>query len=85
MALYNETNMIHMIESSLAHRIKKAVTDKLVEEELERFEKQVRERIEPIVESITLEGVTKMAYLVNIRDELRIYVKVNKNEPVKTT
>ena len=85
MDTHNKLNMVRIIENGLEQQVKEAITEKFVKEELEKFEKQVRKRIKPVIESITLEGVSNVLDLMHLRDEIRIYIKVNDNDPVEKT
>jgi len=67
-------NMVELLRAGLEEAVKKAVTDRLVNEQLKEFEDKIRETIKPIVNSISFSGIKSIRDAMRLRDELHVYL-----------
>ena len=67
-------NMIKILQEGLEKNVKEVLTERLVKEELSRYESRVRTTIEPIVNSISFEGIEHIKDHMRIRDELHVFL-----------
>ena len=63
-------DVVKAISYGLEREVKKALTEELVRGALEDYEAKVRERIKPIVESVTMKSVDTLRDAMRMRDEL---------------
>ena len=63
-------DVVKAISYGLEREVKKALTEELVRKALEDYEAKVRERIKPIVESVTMKSVDTLRDAMRMRDEL---------------
>ncbi len=67
-------NMVELLRAGLEREVKHAVTEEIVKEQLEQFEASIRERIKPIVNSISFKGIESTKDAMRLRDELHVYL-----------
>ena len=65
-------DIVLIIRDHVARDLKKTLTDMVVKEQLDEFESLLRERIKPLVESITLDRIETFYDVLKLRDELKI-------------
>ena len=82
MSMANKMNAIQMIQNDLERAVKNAVAEKVVAENMERIEKELRQIIQPAVEKITFKSIESVHEMMKLRDELYIYLKWDDVEEV---
>lgn len=70
----NSLNMVELLRAGLEKEVKHAVTEEIVKEQLEQFEASIRERIKPIVNSISFKGIESIKDAMRLREELHVYL-----------
>ena len=72
-----EHNFIEAIKRDLERAIKESVTEDLVKQQLAEFEEKIRPVIRERVNQLTFDGIYKMNDVMNLRDELQLYLHWN--------
>jgi len=67
-------NMITLLKEGLEREIKGVVVDSIVKEQVEQFERTIRERIKPIVNSLSFDSIEHIKDFSRMRDELHVYL-----------
>lgn len=75
MAQLNDGNVVKYIQVGLKHALSKVLTEQLVQEEVSRYEQEVRAKIKPLVEGIIVESVQTMNDVNTIATHLDVYVR----------
>ena len=75
MATSDSLNIIEILQRELAKRVKDAITEELVKEELAKIEPMVREIIKPLVEKVTFEKIERIQDFYLVRDDIKIFLK----------
>lgn len=75
-------NSIDLIKDSLTVYLKEHLTEDLIKMQLKEYEKQLRPIIEKQVNKVTLDGINKMRDFLEFRDELRVYLSWDGDEPI---
>jgi len=70
-------NVFKMTEVALLHEFKKVLTDRMVAEELQRYEVGLREKITAQIEDLTIGRLETARDLLHARDEYCLYIKWN--------
>ena len=70
-----DLNAVALIKEALDKEVKKILTDKIVEEQLDDYEKKLRKKIKPLVESISFDSIESINDQIRFRDELYVYLK----------
>lgn len=71
----NEFNMIEILKNGLEREIRKVIINEIMQAEIDKFEKKLRSRLEPIIQGIALKKVESVKDMLGIRDELKIHIK----------
>jgi len=75
MGNFNDLNFIEMLRRDLESIIKKELTEELVRAEVEAFEATLIDRVKPLVESIVFAKIDNFHDLMNMRNEIKLYLK----------
>jgi len=67
-------NMVKVLERELETLVKNTITEKVIKTELARAEEELREKIKPIVEQVTIGKVDHFKDLLRIREEIHVYL-----------
>lgn len=85
MALKNGLNMVDVFKDRMHHEVKIAVTDKLVKEELKRYESKLRPLVKETVDKIAFKGAKMLRDDLRMRSELHVFLKWENEEDEETT
>ena len=88
MALSNEEhqktyNLIEAAKRDLERAVKDALIDNLVKEQMNEFEQKIVPTIRERVEKISFDGIAQMHDIMNLRDELSLYLHWNDEPKMK--
>lgn len=75
-------NAINLIQEGLEREVKKTLTESVVKKQLEEFEAKLREQIKPLINEITFKKIERLEDYMLMRDELRVLISWNDEEPV---
>ena len=68
-------NMIQVMQDRLEFEVKKELTERLVQIQMNEFEIKVRETVKSIVEQLTFNKIECCNDLIRMRDEYCIWIK----------
>ena len=72
----DKLNAINMIRDGLRAQIQPLVYDSLMDEAVAAYRKELELIIKPVVERVSLECVETYSDALNLRDELRVVIRV---------
>lgn len=72
--MVNSLNMVELLRAGLEKEVKHAITEEIVKEQLEQFEASIRQRIKPVVNSISFKGIESIKDAMRLREELHVYL-----------
>ena len=73
----NNLNMIEILKAGLEKEVKKHILESLVKEHVKSFEADFRDKLIPMIDRITFEGIESIRDHMKIRDELRVLISVD--------
>ena len=73
-------SFIEFLRRSLESSVKEVLTEEVVTAQINKFEKELRKSIEPLIDSITFTQIEKVRSVARMRDELNVYIKYNKEK-----
>jgi len=79
----NKLNAIEMIKSSMEAKVKEVITERIVKEQLAIFEKDLRDRMKPMVNGLVFDLIENVQDFYNLRDELHVFITFNGDEEGK--
>lgn len=71
----NQMNLVRIIEEGLKNHLHEKVTEQLVNKMVMEFKEKVEPIIKTEVEKVTLHSINNMKDLLNMRDELKVYME----------
>jgi hypothetical protein len=82
MALIDNTklNFFSMVQSNLESEVKKQMTDELVKRQLKAYEIELRGVIGGLLEGVTFGVIEQFRDYMSLRDEYKLFIKINENE-----
>ena len=84
MALSTELNMVTVFKDRIHHEVKKGVTDRLVKEELARYETKLRPLVKAMVDKVSFKGSEMLKDDMRMRTELHVFLKWDGEEDAET-
>lgn len=69
-------NAIEFLKEELMKSVKEALTERLVQEELARYEVKVRDLVKPYVAQITFESLKRVSDVMRAREELHVFLRI---------
>jgi len=79
----NDFNFINLLKAGLEPQIKKEITEIIIKEQMELFEKSLRNKVKDEVERLSFEKIDRMQDAMHLRDELRIFIKFSDEAGVR--
>jgi hypothetical protein len=76
----SKLNFFSMVQSNLELEVKKQITDELIKKQLADYEVELRGVISKILESVTFGAIEQFRDYASLRDEYRLFIKINENE-----
>ncbi len=71
----NDYNIAKVLEDALLKDLKKELIRRLTDKIIEEIKQDIKPVIEAEVEKVTLQGVDKLKDMMNIREEINVYLK----------
>lgn len=73
----NAGEIIKSLGSALLEEIKSQVEDSMVKDFLAEIEPQIREKIRPLVSSITIQNIEQYRDIMGMKEVLAVHVKID--------
>ena len=79
MATLDKLNAFQLLRMSLESEVKEVLANDIIDEQVKLLKSRLRSELEPILQAVTFEHIENYKDLLLMRDELRVYIKVNDN------
>lgn len=82
MALTNTFNVFEIMKSALEQQVKAQLTEDIVEDHMKQVEKEFREKLASLVESVSIDLITLDAInnMNGLMKEFKVYVEIRDGE-----
>jgi rRNA-processing protein FCF1 len=70
-------NVVDILQEKLEEQIRFVITEQFIQEKLDEFERQLREKVEATVNRVCIDKVEKMQNLLDLQEKINVYVSIN--------
>ena len=78
------SNMFDVLHRHIEGEFKHTLTEEIVKSAVDDYEKQVREKLEPIIKRITIDRIESYREGLGASDEFKVYVQMHPQINVET-
>ena len=76
----NTLNMVKLIEKGIEEKIKHGLREALIKKHVDQLKLELNEVLDPLIESLTLDGVEAIRDYLELVNDYHIYLSINNGE-----